>query len=115
MRPLSRKAAPQPPAVHFSLRPHGGRRERGGRGTVRAPPQLLPRTVGSSGRRKALWERGASFPCLRAARSVVLLMAGACGLVVAWDLGCPQQPLACAPFSAGRWEDGADSGPLDPA
>lgn len=39
-RPLSRKPAPQPPAVHFSLRPHGGRRARCRRGTVHPPPSF---------------------------------------------------------------------------
>lgn len=37
-RPLSRKPTPQSPAMHFSLRPHGGRRARGSGGTVRSRP-----------------------------------------------------------------------------
>lgn len=83
--------------MHFSLRPHGSRRERGARGTVYLfPPR--PRTVGSSGRRKALWESDATFLCSHAAPSMVFLVAGIWEVVVAWDLGSPRQPLAYAPF-----------------
>ncbi|MEJ1286359.1 hypothetical protein NN561_017366 [Cricetulus griseus] len=69
--------------MHFSLRPHGGRRERGSSGTVRSPP--APRTVGSPGRRKALWDCSSSFLCSHVARSMAVLVAGAWWAAMEWE------------------------------
>lgn len=83
-----------------------------------SPPR--PRTMGSSGCRKALWESDASFLCSRAPRSMAFLVAGIWEVVVAWDLGCSRQPLAYAPFpekgemARTRWPC-EEHGPRDPA
>lgn len=98
-RPLSRKRAPPRPAVHFSLRPHGGRRERGGRGTVRPPP--LPRTVGSSGRRKALWGGCVFSLCSHVARGVAAREAGAWRAVMVRDRRGPRQRGVSLPLPEG--------------
>jgi hypothetical protein len=63
-RGLREPCAPYYLAERFRLRPHSGKRECGGDGTVRPP--RAPQTVGSSARRKALWDGGLAFlPTLR--------------------------------------------------